>query len=132
MRDFYRDRDSLRVELLPEGWDREGMAFSYRAPGTRAGETRNPFTPYIIASLALAYELGVACGKRCDDPSAVVICCHARCDAPLILRGLGAQGPIVGLRESKARGLHARRQGQCDDCPCKRADLAEQAPDHLQ
>ncbi|RUL86992.1 type IV secretory system conjugative DNA transfer family protein [Tautonia sociabilis] len=58
MRDFYRDRDSLRVELLPEGWDREGMAFSYRAPGTRAGETRNPFTPYIIASLALAAFAG--------------------------------------------------------------------------
>jgi len=58
MRDFYRDRDSLRVELLPEGWDREGMAFSYRAPGTRAGETRNPFTPYIVASLALAAFVG--------------------------------------------------------------------------
>ena len=52
MRNFDFDRDPLRLELLPKGWDREPLAFSYRASGTREGETKNPFTPYLLLTLS--------------------------------------------------------------------------------
>ena len=53
MEDFYYDRDPLRLELLPEGWERRETALRYRSGATRGREYRNPFAPYIIASLAV-------------------------------------------------------------------------------
>jgi hypothetical protein len=66
MRDFYRDRDPLRVELLPPGWERERTGFSYRSTATRAGEYRNAFTPYVVATIALgAFVAGLGLRAFC-------------------------------------------------------------------
>lgn len=52
--DFYYDRKTLRAELLPEGWEREGTNFSYRVRSTRGDEYRNPFAPYLILTIGFA------------------------------------------------------------------------------
>lgn len=59
MEDFYYDRDPLRVENLPPGWDRPGTAFSYRSTATRGGRYRNPYTPYIVLMLSVLALAGL-------------------------------------------------------------------------
>lgn len=53
MKDFYYDRDPLRVDLLPKNWQKEPMSLSYRAKGTREDEYKNPFTPYLLLTAAI-------------------------------------------------------------------------------
>jgi hypothetical protein len=52
MESFYYDRDALRLELLPEGWEKEPSALSYRSRATRGESYRNPFTPYMLVTIA--------------------------------------------------------------------------------
>ena len=52
MKSFLFDLDALRLELLPEGWEKEPSALSYRSRATRGGSYRNPFTPYMLVTIA--------------------------------------------------------------------------------
>lgn len=51
MRNFDFDRDALRLELLPEGWEKEPISFTHRATATREA-SGNPYTLQIVVTTA--------------------------------------------------------------------------------
>lgn len=59
MTDFSYDRDPLRIELLPGGWERRDIGLSFRSPGTRGPVFENRFVPYIVVCVALACLVGL-------------------------------------------------------------------------
>ncbi len=58
MRNFDFDRDPLRLELLPEGWDREPMSFSSRSTARREAGG-NPYTLQIVTTTAVVSFFGL-------------------------------------------------------------------------
>lgn len=55
-----RDRNPLRLELLPDGWETKALEFSYRTPATRGDDYQNPFTGYVVVSVGLSALLAVS------------------------------------------------------------------------